>query len=99
MTMDDQTLLRQYVRHRSETAFGVLVERHVKMVYSTALRRVRDPHLAQDVARVSSSSWLANPGPSATLGPWRDGFTGPPAIPQVTSCAQKAAAGSAKTKP
>ena len=51
MTMDDPTLLRQYVRHRSETAFAELVERHFKLVYCTALRRVGESHLAQDVAQ------------------------------------------------
>ncbi len=49
--MDDQSLLRQYAQDRSETAFTELVERHIRIVYSTALRRVGEPHLAQDVVQ------------------------------------------------
>src|SRR6185369_15719862 len=36
---------------RSEAAFTEIVERHLGFVYSTALRHVRDPHLAQDVCQ------------------------------------------------
>ena len=51
MASDDQTLLRQFAQDRSEAAFAELVERHLKMVYATALRRVGESHLAQDVAQ------------------------------------------------
>lgn len=52
--MDDQTdqhLLREYAGQRSEAAFAELVRRHVDLVYSAALRMVRDSHLAQDVTQ------------------------------------------------
>ena len=50
--MDDHQLLAQYVRESSEEAFTELVRRHTPLVYSAALRQVRDPQLARDVAQV-----------------------------------------------
>ena len=51
MTNDDLTLLREYARRNSEEAFAALVARHVNLVYSVALRSVRDPHLAGDITQ------------------------------------------------
>src|SRR5690349_2812203 len=48
---DDLTLLRAYARDHAEEAFATLVSRHVNLVYSVALRQVRDPHLAQDITQ------------------------------------------------
>src|SRR5208282_1149567 len=49
---DDLTLLREYARRNSEEAFAALVSRHVNLVYSVALRQVRDPHLAEEITQV-----------------------------------------------
>jgi RNA polymerase sigma factor (sigma-70 family) len=49
--MDDAELLSDYVRNRSERAFRELVGRHLALVYSSALRQVRDPGLAEDVSQ------------------------------------------------
>ena len=50
---DDATLLQDYARNRSEGDFAELVQRHVNLVYSAALRQVNgDVHLAQDVTQV-----------------------------------------------
>ena len=51
MMNDDLTLLREYVRSQSEPAFAALVSRHVSLVYSVALRQVRDPHLAEEITQ------------------------------------------------
>ena len=51
MTNDDLTLLREYARNNSEAAFAALVARHVNLVYSVALRQVRDPHLAGEITQ------------------------------------------------
>jgi RNA polymerase sigma factor (sigma-70 family) len=49
--MDDIELLQRYVRERDEACFTTLVERHLGLVHSTALRQVRDPHLAEEVTQ------------------------------------------------
>lgn len=49
--MSDAQLLSAYAEQRSEIAFRELVRRHMDFVHSAALRMVRDPHLAQDVAQ------------------------------------------------
>lgn len=49
--MDDNALLREYDRNASESAFAALVERHIGLVYSAALRQVRDPHQAEDITQ------------------------------------------------
>jgi RNA polymerase sigma factor (sigma-70 family) len=49
--MDDLVLLRNYASEQSECAFAALVERHVGLVYSAALRQLRDAHLAADVTQ------------------------------------------------
>jgi len=48
---DDIRLLREYAASHSEAAFAALVSRHVNLVYSVALRRLRDPHLAEEAAQ------------------------------------------------
>jgi uncharacterized protein (TIGR03435 family) len=51
MMPDDMELVRQYARHASEEAFAALVSRHVNLVYSVAMRQVRDPHLAEEITQ------------------------------------------------
>jgi RNA polymerase sigma factor (sigma-70 family) len=48
---DDLNLLREYARRNSEEAFATLVARHVNLVYSVALRSVRDAHLAEEITQ------------------------------------------------
>jgi len=51
MMNNDLELVREFVRDRSETAFAALVSRHVHLVYSVALRQVRDPSLAEEITQ------------------------------------------------
>jgi RNA polymerase sigma factor (sigma-70 family) len=51
MPNDDLTLLREYARNNSEEAFAAVVSRHVNLVYSVALRQVRDAHLAEEITQ------------------------------------------------
>src|SRR5262245_10066196 len=49
---DSRTLLAQYVKEGSESAFRELVNGYVNLVYSTALRLMSgDTHLAEDVTQ------------------------------------------------
>src|ERR1017187_2895456 len=48
---DDIALLREFAATESEAAFAALVERHVNLVYSTALRRVGGAHTAQEITQ------------------------------------------------
>ena len=49
--MNDLDLLRQFTRDQSQDAFSALVKRHLGLVYSAALRQVRSPQLAEEVAQ------------------------------------------------
>jgi RNA polymerase sigma factor (sigma-70 family) len=49
--MTDWDLLQEWASTRSESAFAELLRRHLNLVYGSALRQVRDPELARDVAQ------------------------------------------------
>ncbi|HTR42445.1 MAG TPA: sigma-70 family RNA polymerase sigma factor [Pseudomonadales bacterium] len=48
---DDQQLLGEFARTNSEEAFAGLVERHINLVYSTALRFTGNPQAAEEVSQ------------------------------------------------
>lgn len=50
--MNDMELLDEYANHHTEAAFTTLVQRHIGMVYSAALRQVHDPHLAEELTQI-----------------------------------------------
>jgi RNA polymerase sigma factor (sigma-70 family) len=51
MSDTDLELLARYTRCRAEDAFSEVVRRHLDLVYSAALRQVRSPQLAEEVAQ------------------------------------------------
>ena len=73
MITEDLRLLEEFVQKRSEEAFSELVKRHLNLVYSAALRQIRSPQLAEEVAQ-SVFSTLAQKAesirPPQVLGGW-----------------------------
>ncbi|MBI3850459.1 MAG: sigma-70 family RNA polymerase sigma factor [Verrucomicrobia bacterium] len=51
MSRSDLELLDSYARERTDDAFAEIVRRHVNIVYGAALRQVRSPQLAEEVAQ------------------------------------------------
>src|SRR5437879_5729922 len=51
MMTSDLELVHEYARQGSEEAFAALVNQHLDLVYSAALRQVRSPQLAEEVAQ------------------------------------------------
>jgi RNA polymerase sigma factor (sigma-70 family) len=51
MSDTDLQLLARYTRQNAEDAFAELVRRHLDLVFSAALRQVRSPQLAEEVAQ------------------------------------------------
>jgi RNA polymerase sigma factor (sigma-70 family) len=49
--MTDFDLLKRYAAHRSEEAFGTLVERYANLVFAAAARQTGDPHTAEEIAQ------------------------------------------------
>jgi RNA polymerase sigma factor (sigma-70 family) len=69
----DLDLLEQYAREKSQDAFAALVSRHVNLVYSAALRQVRSPQLAEEVAQsvfADLARVAATSSPPKILTPW-----------------------------
>jgi uncharacterized protein (TIGR03435 family) len=51
MQADDMDLVRTFAASGSDAAFAELVRRHINLVYSVALRRLQNPHDAEEVAQ------------------------------------------------
>src|ERR1035441_2065015 len=69
----DLDLLGQFTRDHSQDAFTALVNRHVNLVYSAALRQVRSPQLAEEVAQSVFTDLARNAGklkPDTVLTAW-----------------------------
>ncbi|HEY5910017.1 MAG TPA: sigma-70 family RNA polymerase sigma factor [Verrucomicrobiae bacterium] len=73
MSANDQELLGQFTREQSEDAFTALVNRHLNLVYSAALRQVRSPQLAEEVSQsvfTQLARHAANLDPDTILTAW-----------------------------
>src|SRR5262245_2572863 len=51
MSESDSELLARFAGERCEEAFTALVRRHLGLVHAAALRRVRSPQMAEDIAQ------------------------------------------------
>jgi len=63
---DDMTLVREFAARQSEQAFAQLVTRHLNLIYSAALGRVGDAHLAGEITQ---NVFILLARKAGTLGP------------------------------
>lgn len=92
--MSDLDLLQAYIRTRSQEAFTALVQRHVDLVYSAALRQVRSTQLAEDVAQsvfIDLARRAHELRPGQPLAPWLFVVTRRTAIDTIRSEARRQA--------
>ena len=83
MTPSDLDLLQQFTRDHAQDAFTELVQRHVNLVHSAALRQVRSPQLAEEVAQSVFADLARDAGkicgndhsPMNSLTPWLHAVT------------------------
>jgi RNA polymerase sigma factor (sigma-70 family) len=69
----DTKLLARYASHHAEDAFAELVRRHLGLVYSAAVRQVRAPQLAEEVAQSAFIKLARHAGqlaPATVLPAW-----------------------------
>jgi RNA polymerase sigma factor (sigma-70 family) len=69
----DLELLDQYLRQGTQDAFTALVEQHLGLVYSAALRQVRQPQLAEEIAQSVFTDLARQAGrlkPNTVLAAW-----------------------------
>ena len=73
MIESDLELLARYRQNTAEDAFAELVRRHLGLVHSAALRQVRSPQLAEEVAQVTFINLARHAGrlaPDTILAAW-----------------------------
>ncbi len=73
MMSDDMTLVREFAASQSEPAFAALVERHIALVHSAALRQAGDTHLAEEITQavfIILARKAASLGPKTILSAW-----------------------------
>jgi RNA polymerase sigma factor (sigma-70 family) len=73
MMSDDMTLVREFATNQSEPAFAALVERHIALVHSAALRQVGDMHLAEEITQavfIILARKAVSLGPKTILSAW-----------------------------
>lgn len=73
MSDTDLQLLARYARDHAEDAFAEILRRHLDLVYSAALRQVRSPQLAEEVAQsafIDLARHTAKLKPDTILAAW-----------------------------
>ncbi len=58
----DLDLLKKFARENSQDAFSEIVQRHLDLIYSAALRQVRSPQLAEEIAQSVFADLARNAG-------------------------------------
>src|SRR5690348_11056712 len=73
MVTEDMELVREYAVGQSDGAFETLVSRYIALVYSAAVRQVRDASLAEEVTQavfVTLARKAGSLGPKTILPSW-----------------------------